>query len=75
MSESWDALSEDLSPTQQALEFEKLINEKLNLFCPVKELKVGSKDKPFINSELKSISRKKNREYLKNGKSERYLRL
>ena len=75
VSESWDALSEDLSPTQQALEFEKLINEKLNLFCPVKELKVGSKDKPFINSELKSISRKKNREYLKNGKSERYLRL
>ena len=75
VSESWESLSEYSSPTQQALEFEKLINEKLDYFCPIKELKLGSKDKHFITAELKSISRQKNREYLKNGKSVKYLRL
>ena len=38
-------------------------------------MKLGPKDKLFITAELKRISRQKSREYLKNGKSEKYLKL
>ena len=51
------------------------MNEKLDLFCPEKTMKVSSQDKPWINGELKAIARKKNREYNKRGKSEKYKKL
>ena len=73
--ESWESIGADMSPTQQAFEFETLMSEHLNKFCPEKELKLGSKDKPFITAELKRISRQKSREYVKHGKSEKYLKL
>ena len=38
-------------------------------------MKISSKDKLFINAELKRIDRQKNREYLKKGKTEKYLKL
>ena len=38
-------------------------------------MKLGYKDKPFITAELKSIHRKKNREYLKRGKTPKYVTL
>ena len=65
VSQSWDTLSDDLSPTEQAVELEKLLNENLNRFCPVKEMRLGSQDKPFITAELKRLDRQKKREYLK----------
>ena len=58
VSEDWNIISEQMSPTEQAVEFEKLVNENLNKFCPEKEMKISSKDKPFIKSELKKIDRK-----------------
>ena len=38
-------------------------------------MKLGPQDKPFITTELKRLSRQKNREYLKKGKSDKYLNL
>ena len=38
-------------------------------------MRVGSQDKPFINKELKDISRRKQREYVKKGKSAKYKKL
>ena len=35
-------------------------------------MRVSGQDKPFINKELKALSRRKQREYMKNGKSEKY---
>ena len=64
-----------MSATEQSVVFEQLVNEKLNLFCPEKEMKLGSQDKPFITAELKRISRQKNREYNKRGKTEKYKQL
>ena len=75
VSEPWLSVREDLPVTEQAKEFEKVLNENLNKFCPEKQLKLSSQDKLFITSELKRIDRLKNREYLKKGKTEKYLKL
>ena len=73
--ESWDSVSGDISATEQAQQFENLVLSNLNKFCPEKEIKLGPRDKPFITAELKKLSRQKNREYLKRGKSEKYSKL
>ena len=72
MSEKWDSISESLSPTEQVAEFERLTQEKLNQFCPEKAIKISSRDKVWITSELKRIHRLKSREYIKCGKSDKY---
>ena len=59
-------------PTEQAAAFEKLVNDKLNICCPEKVMKLSSQDKPFMNAELKTIHRRRNREYIKRGKSRKY---
>ena len=38
-------------------------------------MKLSSKDKPFITVELKRIDRRRRREYLKRGKSDKYWNL
>ena len=75
VSQPWDSLNDDLSPTEQAKVFEESLTNKLNLFCPEKELKLSSHDKPFITAELKQLDRQRNREYLKRGKTDKYLQL
>ena len=71
--EEWGGIRDvKLSSTEQAAQFEKMLQENLNLHCPQKTVKLGSQDKPFINSELKKIHRLKSREYIRNGKSEKY---
>ena len=56
-----------MSATEQSVVFEQLVNNKLNQFCPVKEMKLGSQDKQFITAELKQIKRQKSRDYDKRG--------
>ena len=75
VNESWDSLTDQMSVNTQSVAFEQLVSEKLNMFCPEKEMKLGSQDKPFINAELKKIARQKGREYNKRGKTEKYKRL
>ena len=72
VSEDWDCVNSELSAAEQSVVFQQLLSDKLNYFCPEKELKLGSQDKPFITTELKKIARQKNREYSKRGKSEKY---
>ena len=42
---------------------------------PEKRIRVSNKDKIFITSELKILSKRKKREWRKNGRSEKYLKL
>ena len=44
-------------------------------FCPLKEFRLSSQDKPFITAELKILHRKKSREYIKRGKTLKYREL
>ena len=60
VSEEWSSVKEGCSASEQAEQFEKLIKEKLNTFCPEKQMKLGSQDKLFISAELKRIARLKN---------------
>ena len=72
VAEDWSSISPELSPSDQVFIFEKLVNEKLNTFCPLKEYKLSSQDLPFMTADLKSLKRKKMREYVKKGKSQKY---
>jgi hypothetical protein len=60
------------APPFMSVVFEQLVGKQLNQFCPEKEMKLSSQDKPFITGELKRIDRLKNREYSLRGKSEKY---
>ena len=73
--QQWDNISEYSSPTEQVKTFQKLLNEKLEEYCPQKTVKLGAFDKPFITAEIKKLDRQKMREYRKRGKSEKYLRI
>ena len=64
-------VSTNLSPTV----FEQLVLERFNIYCPEKIMKLGDKDKPFITAQLKVLHRRKSREYVKRGKSPKYLTL
>ena len=64
-----------MTPTNQAAVFEILVQQKLDLFCPEKSMKVSSQDKAWINFELKSLKRQKSREYEKRGKTDKYKNL
>ena len=52
--------------------FETLLQDKMEEFCPLKELKLRSQDKPFITENLKILKRQKSREYTKKGKTPKY---
>ena len=75
VTENWDCLNSEMAPTEQSVMFEQLVNNKLNQFCPEKEIKLSSQDKAFITAELEKIKRQKGREYIKRGKTEKYKRL
>ena len=75
MREDWESISDSLSPTEQVVQFEHLTLKKLNEFCPEKSIKLSSQEKFWMDSELKAIHRKKSREYIKRGKSEKYKEL
>ena len=62
-------------PNQHVSAFQALIGQKLDTYLPMKIVKLGINDKPFITSELKTLKRKRMREYKANGKSEKYIRL
>ena len=75
VTEDWASVSDQMSPSEQVVMFESLVNQKLNYFCPQKEMKLSSQDKVFITSELKKIKRQKMREYEKRGKTDKYKKL
>ena len=73
--ETWENIKHEVEPNVQVDIFQSLITQKLNMYLPQKCVKLGTDDKPFITSELKSLKRKRMREYRANGKSEKYLKL
>ena len=70
VSEKWQSLKKETSTSSLVQNFELLVSQKLDEFCPVKQMKLSTHDKPFITKELKEIDRKKSREYIKRGKTD-----
>ena len=73
--EEWNSILSTMSSTEQAEMLDSVMQEKLNLYCPQQTMKLFNRDKPFITKELKHLDRKRNREYLKSGKSFKYYEL
>ena len=69
-SEDFSVINENISPTDQAQQLEQLLSFKLDELCPSKTMRISPQDKPFINAELKSLNRRKQREYTKNEASQ-----
>ena len=63
--QTFDEIGNGCTPDVHAKALEQLLMERLDTFCPLKSFKVGPQDKAWINSELKSLSRRKQREWLK----------
>jgi hypothetical protein len=74
-SEQWDTVPTTGSPTEQVGAYEKAVRDKVEAIFPEKKVKTTNKDKDFITAELKSLDRKKKKEWKKNGKSTKYLNL
>ena len=74
-SESFAGVGADMDSTEHAQVLQDLLLGKLDKFCPTRTMRVSSKDKPYINTELKTLSRRKQREYIKRGKTEKYNKL
>ena len=71
--EEWENISENISSSEQVLEFENIISTKFNSIMPQKSVKLNPfYDKPYITSELKKLDRRIKRTYRKHGKSENY---
>ena len=72
---NFDGFAASDSATVHAEKLQSLLISALDTFCPTKTMRVGNSDKPFINQELKTLKRRKQREYVKNGKSLKYRKL
>ena len=73
--ESFECLKNTQSPSQTVTTFETFFMTKLELHIPLKKAKYSSTDKPWITYDLSHLARQKQREYTKNGKSEKYIKL
>ena len=74
-SESFSQIKDDLPPSLHAKSLESILLANLDKYCPQKTMRVGPQDKPWMNSELKVISRRKMREWNKHGKYSKYVEL
>ena len=75
VTETWKTVTEAKSAHEKANALQQLMMEKLNLYLPQKTAKFTSDDQPWVTPEIKSIDRKKKREYVKHRKSEKWKRL
>ena len=74
--EGWEDIPEKASPTEQVKKFEEKIFEKLDTILPTKTVKINPNwDKPYITLELKKMDRQIKRQYRRQGKSEKYVKM
>ena len=71
----WTELYDEKSATKKVEIFENEINTNIDLHLPLKQLKITDDDQPWVTNEIKSLKRKKTREYWKNGRSDKWLQL
>ena len=69
LQKDWEWLEDNSDPSQVVEEWEKILEDEINLICPSKNVKISSKDKPFITGDLKDEFRRLCRLYRKAGKT------
>ena len=73
--EDWETVQMEDDPTAQDVALQTLLTEMLDSTCPQKIVKVRTEDKPYITKELKILDRKRQREYTRHGKTDKYQEL
>ena len=72
---SWAEIYECEDGHRMAELFQNVLLDNYKRIFPIKTLKVCDEDRPWITTDLKRLSRQVKREYFKNRKSEKWLRL
>ena len=73
--ESWEFVYNGVDPSDMVSRFNFLVNLNLDLYCPTKVIKISNLDGKISSIAVKQASRKKNREYYRNGNSAKYKEL
>ena len=72
MNEEWNIIDDNESATEMVKKFEEHNENIINKIVPKKSIKVSTKDKPWMNMNLKKLRRQRQRIYAKEGKSLKY---
>ena len=72
---TWETMEDEDDPNEQVKIFEETLTQKVDECFPQKTTKIGIGDEPFMNSELKTLKRKRMREYRDRGKTDKYDKL
>ena len=67
--------SHDMNSTQLVETFQNQLSDLVKKTFPERTITVHPEDKPYFTEKLRGLKRKRMREYEKNGKSEKYLKL
>ena len=73
--EGWDEVRPEETSSQQDEALQAVLGRMLDTCLPTKTVRLRNTDKPFMTNDLKKIDRKRRREYIKHGKSPKYLNL
>ena len=74
-SEKFTAVIEAITTTEKVDVFERVIANKIDEIFPLKDVKIYKGDKEFMTKHLRQLRRQKSREYRKNKKSDKFLKL
>ena len=73
--EDWCFLDPEESPTSLVESFQQHCTNLVDEHFPLKTVKLSSYDVPFFTERLRLLRRQRQREYRRNGRSEKYLKL
>ena len=73
--ESWEYVFNGTDSSDMVNRFNSMVALHLDMFCPTRSVKTSNIDGKISSPAVKQACRRKNREYLKNGNSEKYKRL
>ena len=70
--EPWTFVYDGINVSDMVSRFNFLIQLRLDIHCPTKSIKISNLDGKFCSAAVRQACRRKNREYAKNGNSQRY---
>ena len=70
--QSWEFVYDGRDASDMVERFNFIVNLNLDQYCPTKTLKTTNLDGKICSIAVKQASRRKNREYAKNGNSSKY---
>ena len=73
--EDWSFMNVNDSPSNQVASFQHLLAQKVDKYFPQKSFKKSNNDLCFMTSQLKTLARRRKREYRNHGKSAKYILL